>query len=178
MIVRSTIMNRWNNPELKRKISWWLCNGVSNPRGRRFHSRKNTSYEKYSLEFISTFWRNISLSLEELVPVMVSQWELSILGRWHSFCYDRFFFHMSHYDKLLMIKHVFIVVWNISSLGLLCWRVLSDCAIMKLEHHVAWLPPDRQAWEMIWKYSLHLIFTFYLNTDKSVVEFSPAFVFQ
>ena len=34
---------------------------------------ENTSQEKYSLEFISTFWRNISLSLEELVPVMVSQ---------------------------------------------------------------------------------------------------------
>ena len=32
---------------------------------------ENTSYEKYLLEFISTFWRNISLSFEELVPVMV-----------------------------------------------------------------------------------------------------------
>ena len=34
---------------------------------------KNTSHEKYSLEFISTCRRNISLSLEELVPVMVSK---------------------------------------------------------------------------------------------------------
>ena len=28
---------------------------------------ENTSEEKYSLEIISPFWRNISLSLEELV---------------------------------------------------------------------------------------------------------------
>ena len=34
---------------------------------------ENTSKEKYKLEFISTFRRNISLSLEELVPVMVSK---------------------------------------------------------------------------------------------------------
>ena len=38
-----------------------------------FISEKKKSQEKYSLEFISTFWRNISLSLEELVPVMVSK---------------------------------------------------------------------------------------------------------
>ena len=31
-----------------------------------FIPEKNTSQEIYSLEFISTFWRNISLSLEEL----------------------------------------------------------------------------------------------------------------
>ena len=54
-------------------FTWWLRNDVSKPRGRRFHSRKNTSHEKYSLEFISTFRRNSSLSLEELVPVMVSK---------------------------------------------------------------------------------------------------------
>ena len=54
-------------------FSWWLRNGVSIPRGRRFHSRKSTSYEKYSLEFISTFWCNISLSLEELVSVCHGQ---------------------------------------------------------------------------------------------------------
>ena len=29
---------------------------------------ENALQEKYQLEFISTFWRNISLSLEELVP--------------------------------------------------------------------------------------------------------------
>ena len=88
---------------------------------------------KYSLEFISTFWRNISLSLEELVPVMVSKWELSFSGRWRSFCCDGFFFfflfHLSHNDKMIIIKHVFITVWSISSLVRFCWRVLSDCAI-------------------------------------------------
>ena len=31
---------------------------------------ENALQEKYQLEFISTFWRNISLSLEELVPVI------------------------------------------------------------------------------------------------------------
>ena len=34
---------------------------------------ENTSQEKYQLEFRSTFRRNLSLSLEELVPVMVSK---------------------------------------------------------------------------------------------------------
>ena len=38
-------------------------------------------------------------------------------------------FHMSHNDKILIIKHVFIAVWSISSLGPFCWQVLSDCAI-------------------------------------------------
>ena len=33
---------------------------------------ENKSQEKCSLEIISTFWCNISLSLEELMPVMVS----------------------------------------------------------------------------------------------------------
>ena len=36
-----------------------------------------------------------------------------------------FFFHMSHNDKILIIKHVFIAVWRISSLGPLCWQVLT-----------------------------------------------------
>ena len=41
---------------------------------------------------------------------------------------------------------------------------------MKLVQHVTSL--DRPTWEMIWKKcSLHLIFTFYLNRDTSVVEF-------
>ena len=60
---------------LTRTFSWWLRNGVSIPRGRRFHSRKYV-VKKYQLEFISTFRRNISLSLEELVPVMVSKLKL------------------------------------------------------------------------------------------------------
>ena len=34
---------------------------------------ENTSYETYSFEFISIFQHNISLSLEELMPVMVSR---------------------------------------------------------------------------------------------------------
>ena len=67
---KSYIIGIWN---ISVSIMWWLRNDVSKQRGRRFHSRKNMSYEKYSLEFISTFWRNISLSLEELVPVMVSK---------------------------------------------------------------------------------------------------------
>ena len=79
------------------------------------------------------------------------------------------FFYVSQIDKISIIKHV-LVVWNISSLGPFCWRVLSDSAIMKLVHHVTSL--DRPMWEMIWKKcSLHLIFTFYLNRDTSVVEF-------
>ena len=39
---------------------------------------ENMLYEKYSLEFISKFWRNISLLLEESVLVMVSQRELEV----------------------------------------------------------------------------------------------------
>ena len=38
-----------------------------------FIPEKNMSHEKYSLEFISTFWRNTSQSLEELVPGIVSK---------------------------------------------------------------------------------------------------------
>ena len=40
-----------------------------------------------------------------------------------------FFSHVSRNDKMLIIKHVFIADWSISSLGPFCWRVLSDCAI-------------------------------------------------
>ena len=44
-----------------------------------------------------------------------------------SFCYDGFFFffffHTSHNDKILIIKHVFIAVWSISSLGPLLTRL-------------------------------------------------------
>ena len=40
-----------------------------------------------------------------------------------------FFLHMSHIDRILIIKHVFIAVWSISSLGPFCWRVFSDWAI-------------------------------------------------
>ena len=73
-----------------------------------------------------------------------------------------------------LIKHIFIVVWSISSLGPFCWRVWSDCAI-------TWVPlhSDRPTCEIIWKkYFFHLIFTFYLNTDASVVEFFTVVVFQ
>ena len=45
---KSFIIGIWNISEL----SWWLRNDVSKPRGQRFHSRKITSHEKYSLEFI------------------------------------------------------------------------------------------------------------------------------
>ena len=45
---------------------------------------------------------------------------------------------------------------------------LSDCAIRKLEYHVVWLHSDRSTWEMIWNYSLHLIFTFYLQRHIGV----------
>ena len=84
-----------------------------------------------------------SLSLEELVPVMVSQYQLSFFRRWHSFCYERFFsfiWEMIIIYKISIIRHVFIVVWKIPSLGPFCWRVLSDCTIMQLEYHVAKLP--------------------------------------
>ena len=68
----------------------------------------------------------------------------------------------------------FFSICTCSSLGPFCWRVLSDCAI-------TWVPlhSDRPTWEIIWKkYFLHLIFTFYLNTDASVVEFFTVVVFQ
>ena len=131
--------------------------------GQRFHSPKNALYEEYSLQFISIFWHNISLSLEELVPVMVC------LNKNYHFpgggvvfvATDFFFFHMSHSDEMLIIKLVFIVLWNIS-LGPFCWRISSDCTIIKLAHHVAWLHSDRPTWEMIWKkkfltFDLHIL---------------------
>ena len=68
-----------------------------------------------------------------------------------------------------------IAVWSISSLGPFCWRVLSDCA-------VTWVPrlsPTGQRGKLYEKKNfLHLIFTFYLNTNASVIKFSPVVVFQ
>ena len=121
--------------ELKDIFSWWLRNDVTT--WSIFSFLKKFVARKYSLEFISTFWRNISLSFEELVPVMVSKLESSFSGRWSSFCYDvffyLFFFHMSHNDEIIIIKHVFITVWSISSLGPFCWQVLSDIAVERAE---------------------------------------------
>ena len=70
-----------------------------------------------------------------------------------------------------------IAIWSISSLGPFFLRVLSDCA-------VTWVPRGmtqlRQAnvGNYMKKYFLHLIFTFYLNTDASVITFFPVVVFQ
>ena len=78
---------------------------------------------------------------------------------------------MSHNDKILIIKHVFIAVWSISRLGPFCWRVLSDCAITWGNLSTTWydLTPTGQRGNFYEKkYSLHLIFTFYLSTDIRV----------
>ena len=53
----------------------------------------------------------------------------------------------------------------------------------KLEYHVVWhwLHSDRPRSyirEMIWKKSLHLIFTFYLNSDTSAPELFPVVVLK
>ena len=39
-------------------------------------------------------------------------------------------------------------------------------------NHVAWLHCDRPTWEMKSKIFFNFFFTFYLNRDTSVVEFS------
>ena len=124
--------------------------------------------KKIFLEFISTFWHNISLSLEELVPVMVSKWELSFSGRWRSFCYDGFFFllfHLSHNDKIIMIKHVFIAVWSISSLVRFCWRVLSDCAITWVPHTWYDLTPTGQRGKLYEKKKFYIWFSHFTWTQ-------------
>ena len=59
----------------------------------------------------------------------------------------------------------------------MCADMVSDCAIRK-----TWVPRGlttlRQANVGNEKYSLHLIFTFYLNRDTSVIELCPVVVFQ
>ena len=68
-----------------------------------------------------------------------------------------------------------IAVLSISSLGPFCWRVLSDCAVTWVPY--VWLNSDRPTWEIIWKKKiLRLIFTFYLNTDASVIKIFPVVV--
>ena len=67
---KSFTIGIWNISEL----SWWLRNDVSKPRVDDFipgklRRMKNINWNLY----ISTFWRNITISLEELVPVMVSK---------------------------------------------------------------------------------------------------------
>ena len=63
-----------------------------------------------------------------------------------------------------MTKHVFIAVWNISSLAsieefVFCWWILSDYTITNREYHmvVEWLHFDRP-WE-IWKNILYIWFS-------------------
>ena len=48
----------------------------------------------------------------------------------------------------------------------------------KLEYHVVWHTPTGQHGKWYEKYSLHLIFTFYLNRDTSVLELFPVVVFK
>ena len=62
--------------------------------------------------------------------------------------------------------------------------VVSDCAIRETPRTsvpsvLAWWPVDTPTGHMGYeKYSIHLIFTFYLNKDTSVLEFFPVVVFQ
>ena len=109
--------------------------------------------------YISTFWRNISILLEELVPVMVSTKELSFSGWCLVFVttdFFFFFFHTSRNDKILVIKHVFIVVWSISSLGPFCWRVLSDCAITCVPLHSTG-QPGKLCEKKIFTFDFHIL---------------------
>ena len=59
-----------------------------------------------------------------------------------------------------------------------CWYMVSDCAIRKLLPVPCGLTSLRQANVGYEKYSLHLIFTFYLNRDTSVLEWIPVIVFK
>ena len=56
----------------------------------------------------------------------------------------------------------------------LCADMVSDCAIWKLLGEPCGPPGQRG----IWKYSSHLIFTFYPYRDKSVLELFHVVVFQ
>ena len=67
------MINRWNDSELKDIFLGDCAMTFPSHVVDDFIPQKNTSHEKYLLEFISTFWRNTSLSLEELVLVMVSK---------------------------------------------------------------------------------------------------------
>ena len=59
-----------------------------------------------------------------------------------------------------------------------CADMVSDCAIRKLLWVPRGLTPLPQAIVGYKKYSLHLIFTFYLNRDTTVIELFPVLVFQ
>ena len=59
-----------------------------------------------------------------------------------------------------------------------CADMVSDCTIRKLLRVPHGLPPLRQANMGYKKYSLHLIFTFYLYRDTSVLQLFPVIVFQ
>ena len=56
--------------------------------------------------------------------------------------------------------------------------MVSDCVIRKLLGIPRGLTSLRQASVGYQKYSLHLIFTFYLNRDTSVLELFPVVLFQ
>ena len=92
---------------------------------------------------------------------MISHKELLFSGVGVVFVMTDFFFRMSHNDRTLITKHVFIVVWNICSLRPFCWRVLSDCTTTNLtpQGMTWWLHSNMPTWEMIWKKKkfLHLI---------------------
>ena len=127
---KSFTIGIWNISEL----SWWLRNDVSKPRGRRFHSRKITSEFIYFhiLTQYNHIIGRISACHGILIRIIIFRLVAQFLLR-RIFIFI-FFPHTSHNDKILIIKHVFIAVWSISSLGPFCWRVLSDCAI-------TWVPP-------------------------------------
>ena len=131
----------------------------------KLHGMKNIHWNIY----ISTFWRNITISLEELVHVNQSINQsinsINFFQLVAQFLLRRIFFfffvpHTRHNDKILIIKHVFIAIWSISSLGPFCWRVLSDCAI-------TWVPlhSDRPTWEIIWKKKIYIWFSHFTWTQ-------------
>ena len=71
---------------------------------------------------------------------------------------------------------VYVLPLQLLAVVLAC--VISDYAIRKLltpwSTHIVWFHSNRQTW----KYSLHLIFTFFLNRDPSVLESFLVIVFQ
>ena len=82
---------------------------------------------------------------------------------------------MSHNDKILIIKHVFIADWSISSLGPFCWRVLSDCAITSVPRTWYDLTPTGQrgkSYEKIFfsydQAALQMVFSVRLSVCPSV----------
>ena len=102
---------------------------------------------------------------------------------WRSFPLRRFFIYFFHNDKILIIKHIFIVFLNIFEPGTV---LLMDHKWLRNYHDygtwTTWhdFTPTGQRDVGKWyeKYSLHFIFTFFINRDISVIEFPPSLYFN